>query len=402
MRLPFVRAFAAGRVVAVLGSQVLHTAAGWELYERTGDELALGLVGLVEIIPVLVLMLPAGNICDRFARRDVSIVAHAIFASAALGLFAASTLGWSNVAMYAMLALVGAARAFAAPSTGTILPQLLSPAQFANANAWTSTAFQLAAAIGPAVGGFMIEGTGAAPIAYGFAAGAQVLYVALLVAWVPRVPAAATHTKRTFAHLTAGFSFIRRERALFAAILVDMLAVLFAGAVALVPVFARDILEGGPTALGWLRAAPAIGALLMALALTRRRPWERPGRVMLWSVVGFAIATIGFGLSRELGLSLAFLAIAGAFDEVSVVIRQTLEQSLTPDALRGRVSSVNAVFVGCSNELGGFESGTSAKLTSPTASVVGGGLIALVAVAWVWRRFPALVRLGPLHELRAK
>ncbi len=197
----------------------------------------------------------------------------------------------------------------------------------------------------------------------------------------------------------AGFRFIRGNPLFLAAITLDLFAVLFGGAVALLPIFAKDILDVGPSGLGWLRAAPGAGALTMALVTTRLPPWQRPGRTLLLVVAGFGLAALGFGLSRWFALSLLCLFFTGVFDNVSVVIRLTLEQTITPDHLRGRVSAINYVFVGCSNEFGAFESGATAALVGPTLSVVGGGLATLLVVAIVSAAWPQLARLGPLHSL---
>ena len=200
----------------------------------------------------------------------------------------------------------------------------------------------------------------------------------------------------------AGFRFVRNNPLFLAAITLDLFAVLFGGAVALLPVFAKDILAVGPAGLGWLRAAPAVGALTMALVTTRLQPWQRPGRILLLVVAGFGLATIGFGLSRSFPLSMACLFLTGVFDNVSVVIRLTLEQTITPDHLRGRVSAINYVFVGFSNEFGAFESGATAALLGPTLSVIGGGLATLLVVAIVRAAWPQLFRIGPLHTLAAR
>ena len=197
----------------------------------------------------------------------------------------------------------------------------------------------------------------------------------------------------------AGLHFIRRTPVFLAAITLDLLAVLVGGAVALLPVYAKDILHVGPTGLGWLRTAPAVGSLLMSLAATRMKPWQRPGRLLLLVVVGFGLATIAFGLSRNFAFSLLCLSVVGATDTVSVIIRMTLEQTITPDALRGRVSSINFLFVGFSNELGSFESGAAAGLFGPVAAVVGGGIASILIVGLVATVWPQLARIGPLHTL---
>ncbi len=300
--------------------------------------------------------------------------------------------------LYVLLAVVGAARAFAMPAAATILPRLLTPAEFANANAWTSTTFQLAAVTGPALAGGLIAWSGTATLALGVAAAGQLLFVSQL-ARLPEVHPLPGAVTRGWDGVFEGFRFVRASPIYLAAITLDLFAVLFGGATALLPIFAKDVLQVGPSGLGWLRAAPAVGATLMALVQTRLAPWQQPGRVLLAAVTGFGVATIGLGLSRSFSLSLACLFAAGACDSVSVVIRLTLEQVITPDALRGRVSAIKSVFVGFSNEFGAFESGATAALFGPVASVVGGGLGVLLVVAGIGRAWPRLWRLGPLHTL---
>lgn len=394
----FVRSFAIGRFAAIAGWQMINVAVGWLLYERTGDPWALGLVGVVELAPVLLLMIVAGNAADRYPRRNIGIVAHSLLTLVAIGLALVTAANGPIWAIYTLLALIGTARAFASPSVNTILPQLLAPAEFANANAWLSSTFQLAAITGPAIGGLLIAMTGGATAAFALAALGQLVFVAMLLTMPVRMPPPAT-SRRSAGEVFAGFRFVRDHPLFLSAITLDLFAVLFGGAVALLPIFAKDILGVGPAGLGWLRAAPGAGALLMALVTTRIRPWQRPGRVLMFAVVGFGLACIGFGLSRSFALSMACLFLTGVFDNISVVIRLTLEQMITPDHLRGRVSAINYVFVGFSNEFGAFESGATAALVGPTLSVVGGGIATLLVVAVVRTVWPQLLRIGPLHTL---
>lgn len=398
LRHSFVRSFAVGRFAAIAGWQMINVAVGWLLYERTGDPWALGLVGVVELAPVLLLMIVAGNAADRYPRRNIGIFAHSLLTLVAIGLALVTSANGPLWAIYSLLALVGTARAFASPSVNTILPQLLAPAEFANANAWLSSTFQLAAITGPAVGGLLIAATGGAAPVFALAAVGQLVFVAMLLTMPVRVPPPATG-RRSASDVFAGFRFVRDNPLFLAAITLDLFAVLFGGAVALLPIYAKDILQVGPSGLGWLRAAPGVGALTMALVTTRLQPWQRPGRLLLFVVAGFGLAAIGFGLSRSFALSLFCLFLTGVFDNVSVVIRLTLEQMITPDHLRGRVSAINYVFVGFSNEFGAFESGATAALFGPTLSVVGGGCATLVVVAIVRAAFPQLLRIGPLHTL---
>ncbi len=398
LRHPFVRLFAIGRFAAIAGWQMINVAVGWHLYERTQDAWALGFVGVAELAPVLLLMVVAGNAADRYPRRNVAIFAHGLVAVAAIGLALVSWRQGPTAAIYALLVLIGTGRAFASPSVNTILPQLLAPNEFANANAWLSSIFQLAAISGPAIGGLLIAQTGTATLSFAAAAVGQLVFMMLL----RTLPSRRSTTMRTghSAHdVFAGFRFIRHNPLFIAAITLDLFAVLFGGAVALLPIFAKDILGVGPAGLGWLRAAPGAGALTMALLTTRRAPWPRPGRTLLLAVAGFGLATLGFGLSQSFVVSLACLFLTGVFDNVSVVIRLTLEQMITPDHLRGRVSAINYVFIGFSNEFGAFESGATAALFGPTLSVVGGGVATLVVVAMVAATWPELARVGPLHSL---
>lgn len=400
IRLPFVRAFAVGRIFSVLGTQVLLVAVGWQLYERTGSAWHLGLVGLFELLPVLVLFVPVGHLVDRVPRRRIAMSAHALLGVASLGFLATTLpdapLGWT----WALLLLVGVARAFSAPSVGTILPQLLDPPQFAHANAWMSAAFQAASVAGPVVGGGLIDATGDARAAFVAAGLAQGVFLLCLARVPRRPPPLAGGGDRSLRALFAGFSFVRRTPVFLAAISLDLLAVLLGGATALLPIFAKDVLHVGAAGLGWLRAAPGLGALVTALAITRARPWRRPGLALYGAVVGFGVATVGFGLSRWLPLSLLCLFLTGLFDGVSVVIRMTLEQMVTPDPLRGRVAAVKFVFIGMSNELGAFESGAAAALLGTVPAVVLGGLGTLVVAAVVAWRWPQLARIGPLSTLR--
>jgi MFS family permease len=398
LRLPAVRRFTAGRLLSTLAAQMLSVAVGWQLYERTGSAFALGLVGLVQIVPVVLLALPAGQLADRLPRRDLAMVAHALLCLCAAGLALVSAAGGPTWTIYALLFGTGVAGAFRSPSVGAMLPQLVPPELFANANAWMSSGFELSSMAGPALGGFLIALTGGETWTYALAAAAQLLFVCIL-ATVPRIAPAPSGKAASLHEALAGLRFIFRGKAFLGAMTLDLFAVLLGGATALLPIFAKDILRVGPTGLGWLRAAPSIGAFSMALLQTRLPHWQRPGRVLLWTVFGFGVATVVFGLSRNFWLSMGALALTGAFDNISVVIRLTLEQALTPDWMRGRVSAIHYVFIGFSNELGSFESGTTAALFGPFASVVGGGLGTLLVVAVVALAWPQVARLGRLDQL---
>lgn len=394
---PAVRVLALGRGFAFLGTLMLSTAVGWELYERTGDPLALGLVGLFELVPVLLFLVASGLASDRYPRRSVAQLAHLLLLIASLGLARWSWSGGPVWEVYGWLLLVGTARSFAAPAIGALIPQIAPRDQLIQANAWMATSFELAAISGPAVAGALIAASGGAMSTYLVASVAQAVFVGALFL-VPS-PRPERRGAPTFEEVFEGLRFVRRTPVFLAAISLDMLAVLFGGVVALLPIFAKDVLEVGPEGLGWLRTAPSLGAGLMALLATRLPPWRRPGVALLVAVLGFGVATLGFAASRTLPLAMLCLAIAGAFDAISVVIRATLEQVVTPDHLRGRVAAVNHMFIGFSNELGMVESGVAAWALGPVGAVVFGGLATFVVVAGVAWRFPQLARLGPLSEL---
>ncbi|HEX9894644.1 MAG TPA: MFS transporter [Gemmatimonadales bacterium] len=397
--LAHVRRFALGRAASVLGWQMVSVAVGWQLYERTGDPWSLGLVGLVELAPVIALLIPAGILVDRVPRRNVAMGAGLLFSLAALGLVVVGRPGVPLAFTYGMLLVVGAARAFQAPALASLLPELAPADRLTTVNAWIAATYEMAAIGGPALAGLLIAATGGATTVFALAAICTLGFVALMATLPSRRPtgSAVPHSAR---EIFAGFRFIRRTPVYLAAITLDLLAVLLGGAVALLPVYAKDILAVGPAGLGWLRTAPAAGALLMSLVVTRLPPWQRPGRVLLTVVAGFGLATIGFGVSRSFALSLMCLFLVGAFDAVSVVIRMTLEQVLTPDPLRGRVTAIHFLFIGFSNELGAFESGALAAWIGPVWAVAGGGIGTLLVVGAVIAVWPELAKLGPLNKLR--
>lgn len=399
LRIPALRRFAAGRVAGVIGSQMVTTALGWQLYERTRDPWSLGLVGLVELVPVVGLAIPAGALVDRLVRRNVAIAAHL---SLAMCCAALALLTWSDAPtplFYVVAFGLGLSNAFRSPSVSSLIPQLVPQVHFVNANAWLSTVYEVSSMAGPALGGMLIAALGGATGVHALGFLLHLINASAL-ATLPAAPPQTTSKVKSTDDLLAGLRFVLNQPLFLSAITLDLFAVLLGGAVALLPVFARDVLDVGPMGLGWLRAAPALGAFSTALVTTRLPPWKRPGVVLLWVVTGFGLATIGFGLSRSFPLSLACLFLTGMFDEVSVVIRQTLEQTLTPDGMRGRVSAIHGVFIGLSNEMGAFESGSTAALFGPVASVVGGGVGTLLVVLLVARFSPQLRALPPLHELK--
>ncbi|MGE3778789.1 MAG: MFS transporter, partial [Pirellulaceae bacterium] len=372
--------------VVTMGMQMQTVAVGWEVFERTGDELALGWVGLVQFLPVILLTIVAGHVADQFSRRHVMMGAMLLFAAASLGLTAISWWGADYRWMYACLALTGTARAFQQPAKASFLPQLVPRHAFTNAVTWNTGGFHLASVMGPAAGGLLIAWFRHAALVYVLDAASACCFLACLLRIRVR-PAPPTPRRVSLEHLVAGMQFVWRSPVILAAITLDMFAVLLGGATTLLPVYAKEILGVGPEGLGWMRTAPALGALAMAIVLAHLPPRRHAGRTLLLAVAGFGVATILFGLSRSFAFSLAMLLLLGALDNISVVIRHTLVQLHTPDELRGRVSAVNSLFIGASNELGGFESGVVARLFTPTISVVSGGLGTLLvvsAVAWRW------------------
>ncbi len=398
-RHPGVARFAAGRFFSAMATTTVSVAVGWQLYEKTGSALALGLTGLAEVIPVVGLSLIAGAAADRFPRRRVAMAAHTLLAVCSALLFALARFDGPANAYYVVLFFMGVGMAFRSPSVGAMLPQLVPQKDFTNANAWFSSTYEFASMAGPALAGALIAWVSSAWLAFAFASVAHLLFIGVL--WsLPHRPAVSTGRAQGLRDLMVGLRFVLDAKVFLGAITLDLFAVLLGGATALLPIYAKDILHAGPVGLGWLRAAPALGAMVMAVLQTRLPSWKRPGVVLLFTVAGFGLATLGFGLSTSTPLSWVMLFFTGVFDNVSVVIRATLEQSLTPDVMRGRVSAIHYVFIGMSNELGSFESGSTAALFGPIASVVGGGVGTLLVVLLVALAVKDLRTLPPLNSLK--
>ena len=384
---------------------MLQVALGWELYERTHSALALGLVGLVTAIPVVLLALPAGHLADKMDRKKIVVVAQAIFILMSLSLSVLSHFQGPIILMFAILLVRGTAQAYNNPARSALLPRLVPAEVFGNAVTWSSSGFQTAAVVGPALGGLVIAINHRATGAYVIDAFLTTIYLVMLIAirggHVPHGNSASAHAlkpreRMTLKSLAAGMRFVKDTKVILAALTLDLFAVLFGGATALLPIFAKDILHSGPEGLGWLRAAPSVGALIVMMTIAHRPPMQRTGWNLILGVAGFGIATIVFGLSRSFGLSMVMLLILGGLDGISMIIRGTLVQLWTPDEMRGRVSAVNSVFIDMSNELGGFESGALAAAVGPVAAVVGGGIGTIIVVAGVAYAWPELRRLGPL------
>jgi MFS family permease len=396
----FVR-FQRARFFIVIALEMQSVAVGWQLYEITKRPLDLGLVGLAQFLPGILLLLVSGQTVDRFDRRKLLTLCYGGFALCSGLLLAISQHGvHSAYPIYAVIALVGAVRSLNGPTARAILPQLVPEQHFPNAVAWNASIFQTATILGPAIGGLL----------YAFAHGPSAVYgTAVLVAMASmlstlRIKPRTTRRPRQEISLTtvfAGFRYIWQQKLILGSISLDLFAVLLGGAVALLPVYAREILRTGPWGLGLMRSAPGVGAAAMAILLAHRPVRRRAGATMLWCVTGFGIFTILFGISHNIWLSLTALLLVGATDMVSVVIRGILVQVATPDEMRGRVNAVDMIFIGASNELGQFESGLTAHWFGTVPAVVLGGVGTLLVIAiWTWR-FPELRRANRLGESSA-
>jgi MFS family permease len=392
--------FQIARFLIVAAVEMQAVAVGWQVYDITHRALDLGLVGLAQFLPGILLFLVSGHASDRFDRRKVLGTCYAGYALCSALLLVIAERGAHSVRpIYFVLVLLGIVRSFNGTASRSILPQLVSDEHFANAVAWNATTFQAATILGPSLGGIL----------YALFRGPSAVYaMAMLTALgalasmfrIKTRPQVRRREPTTIRTIFAGLHFIWREKLILGAISLDLFAVLLGGAVALLPVYAREILHTGPWGLGLLRTAPGIGAALMAVAVAHWPIRGRSGPLLLWSVAGFGICTIIFGISKSLILSLAALICLGAADMVSVIIRATLVQLRTPDEMRGRVMSVDMVFIGTSNELGQFESGITAQWFGTVPAVLVGGVGTLMVIAlWAWW-FPELRSAGKLHEMK--
>jgi MFS family permease len=447
LRYPAYRLFTIGWMIAVIGNQATAAALGWEIFDRTGSKLALGWLAGVQVIPLVLLALPAGVLADRLDRRRIVQITAAANAMCSVGLallsYRSGTVPW----MFGLLTASATVLTLGRPARSALLPKIVPNAIFSNAVTWNSSFFQVSAMVGPALGGMLISTslrlTNTLALCYALDA-ACALFYAVIMAWIPIPPSPASaessnsHKGRSplagedrgegkdpvldyearrpsaLEQLSAGIHFVWNTKIILATLTLDLFAVLLGGAVYLLPVFAKDILHVSAFQFGLLRAAEAIGAFVMAILIAHLPPMRRAGRSMLLAVAMFGLCVIVFGLSRNFYLSLSALILLGAFDNISVVVRHTLVQVLTPDHMRGRVSAVNNVFIGASNELGGLESGLTAEgfthlarrlgrspeqanVLGPTWSVLFGGIGTLVTVALTAIAFPQLRRFGPLQ-----
>src|SRR5580658_8640386 len=388
--------FQIARFLIVVAVEMQAVAVGWQVYEITKRPLDLGYVGLAQFLPAILLFPVSGHASDRFQRCHVLSVCYAGFALCfALLLALAQRSVHSVMSIYVVLILLGVVRSFNGTASRSILPQLVPEEHFPNAVAWNATIFQAATILGPSFGGILYAAFRGPSIVY---AVATLTAIGALISTFRIKPELSARRREpmTFTTAFAGLRYIWREKLILGAISLDLFAVLLGGAVALLPVYAREILHTGPWGLGLLRTAPGVGAAVMAVALAHRPLRGRSGPALLWAVAGFGVFTIIFGVSRSLVLSLVALFLLGASDMISVIIRATLVQLGTPDAMRGRVTAVDMIFIGASNEFGQFESGLTAQWFGTVPAVVLGGIGTLVVIAiWAWR-FPELRNAGEL------
>jgi MFS family permease len=397
------RWFIVSLLTMTISSQIQGVVVAWQIYDITHDPLSLGLMGLAEALPFVTAALYAGHVADRFDRHAIAITALAALLGCSITLLTFNLIpgfltthgAWP---FYAVIFVSGLARSFLQPARNALGAELVDRSLYANAVAWRSSTSQTAAVVGPALGG-LIYGYLSARFAY---IGDAIMMVVSLAAfwWIDYERRAPAQKRESIGEsLRLGLRFVFNESVLLAAMTLDLFSVLLGGAEALLPVFADTILHVGPQGLGILRAAPAVGAVIASVYLAHRAPFKRAGRTLLYAVATFALCIIGFGLSRSFVLSLALLAISGMADNVSVLVRSTLLQVLTPEHLLGRVGSVSAIFIGSSNELGAFESGVAARLLGTVTSVVLGGLASLGVVGVIGVRVPRLRKLGRIDNL---
>lgn len=428
-RFPAYRNYWIGGFVSVIGRQMLAVAVGYEIFQRTHSATALGLVGLAGALPVIFLSLPAGQAADRFRRKNILLITQALLVLSSIALMFLSLrhetvpplppLMWgvqlvAKVAalfgetsgvvfdpalplVYLLLLLNGVARAFGWSARSPFMANLVPREHLPSAVTWGSTNFEIGSVAGPAIGGLVIAQLGF-PAVYAIDALCGLVFIGFLLPIVDRQEFHKSDL-HPLKQLIAGLDFVFRKKIILATITLDLFAVLLGGATALLPIFADQILHVGAVGLGWLRAAPSFGAFAMALTIAHLPPMRRAGMTLLWAVAGFGAATIVFGLSKSFWLSMLALMITGALDNVSVVVRHTLVQLLTPDTMRGRVAAVNNVFIGSSNELGALESGLTAAAFGPVISVVGGGIGTILVVIIVAMKWPQVRRIGHLHQV---
>ena len=383
LRIPDFRYFIGMRFFITLALQIQGVVVAWQVYELTKDPLSLGLIGLTEAIPAITVALFAGHVADNFPRKRIIIITLLTLFLCSLGLLFFSWVGSKEplvlFPIYSIIAISGFARGFLGPAMFALMPQLVKKENFSNAVTWNTTFWQTAAVAGPAAGGLIF---GSAGLVFTYTIDVALIFIGIiLIFFIPNKPLPEKKSNLNLGEsLKEGLSFVFKNQIILSVMSLDLFAVLFGGAVALLPIFASDILHAGPMGLGFLRAAPSLGAVLMGALVLFFPVKKNAGRILLVSVAAFGATIIGFGISESFYLSLCLLFLSGMFDAISVIVRSTLIQTFTPEHLKGRVSSVNNIFIGSSNEIGGFESGLAAKIMGIVPSVIFGGSMTIFVV----------------------
>ncbi|MGB8352455.1 MAG: MFS transporter [Chthoniobacteraceae bacterium] len=391
------RFFATGNFLSVMGRQMVSVAIGWEVYQRTHLASMLGYVGLTLALPTILFAIPAGQLADRVSRKKILLDTQLLTSCSSLGLVVWSSMNARLEWIFVLLFLAATSRTFSWAVRNPFMANLVPAAALGSAVTWNSSTFQMAAVAGPALGGILIAKCG-----YSCVYGLDALFALAFFAMLLPIAYKQTreHAAQGWSAVFSGLIFVCETKIILATITLDLFAVLLGGATALLPIFADDILHCGPVGLGWLRAAPSVGAFVMGLTIAHLPPMRHAGKAMLLAVAAFGVATVVFGLSHSFWLSIVALGLTGAADNISVIVRHTLVQLLTPDGMRGRVSAVNNVFIGSSNELGAFESGITASWFGPVISVVGGGVATVLVVLGVMRLWPQVLKLGTFASMK--
>ncbi len=389
------RIYTLGNFLSVIGQQMLRVAVSFEVWRQTHSMLDLGFIGLSIWLPIFFFMLPGGAVADRYNRKAIVLICNFLYAACALGLGLALLVSMPIHLIYGLLFLSGLTRAFSDPAKQSLLPQLVPKKDFSNALTWNSSIFQTASVAGPALGGMLY-----AAIGYSNVCWLDFLLELTFFGFVLAVRQSPVRFKResvSFQSLITGLKFVWQKQLILATITMDLFAVILGGAVALLPAYATEILHCGSIGMGWLQAATPLGAFIISF-FTAHRPMKKAGRTLLWAVTGFGVATLIFGLSHWFWLSFLAMFLIGAFDNISVIVRSTLVQVLTPDSMRGRVTAVSYIFIHSSNELGGFESGFTANIFGLVPSVVFGGIGSILVVLGVLFLWPQVAQLGSLKD----
>ncbi len=397
-RYPNYRFYTLGLFFAEIGEQMLRVAVSYEIYQITHSKLDLGLIGLAIWLPIFLFILPGGVVADRYDRKAIVLAGTLLFGLCAAGLALAPRASSPLPLMYSLLFLTGLTRAFNEPARRALLPQLVPRKHLTNAITWNSNVVQIGMVAGPALGGMLFAPIGFSNVCYLVAAFEVIVFLGYGA--VRLAPTVFKGEPIGLESLRVGLGFVRRTKMILATITMDLFVVLFGGATAMLPAYADDILHCGPGGMGWLLAAIPLGAFLTSMFLAHRPPMQKAGAVLLWAVAGFGAAVIVFGVSQWFWLSFLMLLAMGGLDFVSMLVRHTLVQVLTPDSMRGRTNSVNSMFISSSNELGGFESGLVATFLGLVPSVVVGGVASILVVLAVMRIWPEVAKLKSLEKLK--